>query len=244
MQQKSSMASSPVRGLPSNFSIDKSRPVVPQVYDVISRAILSNALRPGQPLSEKDLAETLHVSRTPAREALIRLANAGLVDIFPRHGTFVSAVSVEEIFEAHTIREALELRIVQLAAQRATDQDKHELERNLAGQKAALAAGDLKKFHRLDEEFHALLSRIAGLTRAWRLINDVKLQLDRVRMIANEDGRQPHEAAADHAAILAAVERNDQAKATKAMQKHLNGSLAAIKRIIRSEQNYFTATNA
>lgn len=224
--------------------LDRSRSVSLQAYEIIRQQIIANKLQPGQPLSEKELARMLNVSRTPAREALLWLAKEGLVEVFPRHGTFVSAVQVDQVFEAHTIREALEIRVVQAAAQRATARDAHTLESNVADQSAALACGDRTGFHRLDEEFHRALARIARLERASRLIDEVKTPLDRVRRLANEYGRQPEDAAREHRQILEAVVTNDSKAAAAAMQRHLDGSFEAIKRIIRARSDFFAPVRA
>ncbi len=226
------------KGLDS-AKIDRTKSVVRQVYQAVRRAILSNALRPGEPLTEQDLAERLDVSRTPAREALIWLARDGLVDIFPRHGTFVSSIRVEDIFEAHVIREALELTMVRQAAKRATSQDKYLLQHTFDDQRDALARSDHGKFDVLCDQFHAAIGGIAGLPRAWNLISDVKTHLDRVRRLCRLDRAEMEALISDYGSILRAIEANDADKAEKAVRSHLSRTFERIKAIIKTEQDYF-----
>src|ERR1700743_1521423 len=92
-----------VEALPSSagegpsFEVARSLPLQGQVYDVLRDWIVTMVMLPGQALSEKELALRLSVSRTPVREALIRLSDDGFVDIFPQHGTFVSYILVEKL---------------------------------------------------------------------------------------------------------------------------------------------------
>jgi DNA-binding GntR family transcriptional regulator len=113
------------------------------VYQDLREQIVSVALDPGSRLSENELAAGYGVSRTPVREALIRLADDGLVEVFPQLGTYVSRISVREVREAQFIREALETAALPLVAERAGPADYTRLEAVLAEQRAARADGDL-----------------------------------------------------------------------------------------------------
>jgi len=85
-------------------TLDRQLPVAMQVFTHLRHLILTLKLQPSQALSEKDLSLRLGVSRTPIREALIRLADEGLVDIFPQRGTLVAPIRVAEVIEAQFIR--------------------------------------------------------------------------------------------------------------------------------------------
>jgi len=86
--------------------------ISPQIYERLRRAITTLELAPSESVSEKDLAQKLGVSRTPVREALIRLADEGLIDVLPQRGTFVAPIRLQDVEDAQFIREALEVAVV------------------------------------------------------------------------------------------------------------------------------------
>src|SRR3954471_21839325 len=120
-----------------------------QVYDRLRAAIVSAELEPGRQLSENEVAGRLGVSRTPVREALVRLRDDRLVEIVPQLGTFVAQISDRAIADAQFIREALECAAIRLAATRATEADVARLRDVLRRQEAVRDAGDPDGFYAL-----------------------------------------------------------------------------------------------
>src|SRR3954447_18671728 len=133
-----------------------------QVYDRLRPAIVTAELEPGRQLSENEAAAWLHVSRTPVREALVRLRDDRLVEIVPQLGTFVAKISGQALGDAQFVRESLECAAIRLAAERATDADVLALRAILAGQAAARDAGKPDAFYILDDELHAALCELSG----------------------------------------------------------------------------------
>ena len=138
---------------------------------------------PGDKISENELAQVYGVSRTPVREAMQRLADEGLVEIFPQSGTFVARIPYEELPEAMVIRKALENTTASMAATRATRSQMLTLASIIEQQREAAAMQDPGGFHRADELFHAKLAEIAGYPGIWRLVLQVKPQVDRYRRL-------------------------------------------------------------
>src|SRR5215217_8501643 len=103
-----------------------------QVYVALREAIVSAELEPGRRLSENELADALGVSRTPVREALVRLRDERLVAIVPQLGTFVTLISPDAVADAAFVREALECSAIRLATERVTEAGLSELQTNLA----------------------------------------------------------------------------------------------------------------
>src|SRR5687767_7668084 len=99
---------------PSALRLDRSRQAAPQVFDHLREQILSLELAPGTVLSRAELADAFGLSQTPIRDALIRLAEEGLVDIFPQHATAVSRIDVGSARQAHFLRRAIETEVVRL----------------------------------------------------------------------------------------------------------------------------------
>lgn len=154
------------------------------VHELVRRQIVSLELSPGTALSENDLAARLGVSRTPVREALILLAEEGLVEVLPQAGTFVSRISVTSLGTAQFVREAIECAGLALAAVRATPGDHQLLEDLLARQERARDIGDADAFFALDEAFHAQLLTTAGQGDAWPVVSEAKTHLDRARRLS------------------------------------------------------------
>lgn len=101
----------------ADIGIDPKQPIGAQVYALLKKMICNLSLQPNEALSEKELSVRLGVSRTPVREALIRLADETLVDVFPQRGTFVSPIRTNEVLEAQFLRETLETAVVRRAAE-------------------------------------------------------------------------------------------------------------------------------
>ena len=95
---------------------------------------MSLRLKPGERIADAQLAQELGVSRTPVREAILQLADEGLVDVVPQHGTFVAPISLEAVREAQFVREALEVAALREVVERITGAELAELETSLAAQ--------------------------------------------------------------------------------------------------------------
>ena len=128
--------------------LDRDRQAAPQVFERLRDLIISLALPPGSPLSRAALAAQFGVSSTPIRDALMRLEEEGLVDVFPQYATVVSRVDVRLAQQAHFLRQALELEIVRLLAIRHDAALGVELNRIIARQQEFARAGDFESGHR------------------------------------------------------------------------------------------------
>src|SRR5215212_1671766 len=122
-----------------------------QVYVALREAIVSAELEPGRRLSENELADALGVSRTPVREALVRLRDERLVAIVPQLGTFVTLISPEAVADAAFVREALECSATRPSTERSSERELEELQANLAAHYLVKADGSTEAFDRLDE---------------------------------------------------------------------------------------------
>ena len=133
-----------------------------QAYAALREAIVRAELAPGRQLSENELASRLGVSRTPIREALVRLRDERLVEIVPQLGTFVTRISTPAVADAQFIREALECACIRRAAELATEDDIATLEDNIRAQERARDADDFDAFYVLDDAFHQALCDLSG----------------------------------------------------------------------------------
>lgn len=204
---------------------ERSSTIADGVVAVLREAIVTLRLKPGMTLSEQDLAERFDVSRQPVREAFIRLGSSGLIRVRPQRATLVTHISIDMIEEAHFVRQAVEVEVARLAATNAAPTDIDALERELKRQRQAGRDNDARRFFALDEQFHRRLSAVAGKPNAWRAIEDVKAQLDRVRYLTLLESRPLRQRIEQHAEIVAAIANRKPAVAAQAMRVHLRGMM-------------------
>lgn len=202
--------------------IDRSLPARPQVYEALREAIVSVRLPPGQVLSEKELALRLGVSRTPVREAVIRLSEEGLVEVYPQARTVVAPVRIAEVLQARFFREALECTAIRRAARRIQAADIRRLGEMLKEQKRLWQREDYDAVLQADEVFHQTIVDAAGFSRVWRTVREARAHLDRVRTLGLPALRNfGDQIIPQHAAVVEALQRRDPDAAALAMQRHL-----------------------
>ena len=201
-----------------------------RVYAHLRRKIRELALPPGAPLRKEEIAAELAVSRAPVSEAIARLAEEGLVEVFPQHGSFVAPIRAAEVRESLFIRVGLETEAMRRLAPVADADLVARLEENLERQAKTLAAGDLPRFHDLDEALHATLFQAVESPRALRLLDSARAPLDRVRRLALPEPGRPEATLAEHRRLVDAVASRDPEFAAAAMRVHLAAVAAAIER--------------
>jgi DNA-binding GntR family transcriptional regulator len=214
-------------------------PASRQAYRALRDAIVAAELEPGQRISENELAERLAVSRTPIREALIRLRDERFVQIVPQLGTFVTRISVAAVEDAQFIRESLECAAVRLAATRAQDGDIAALAGLVRRQAEVTGHGDYDRFAVLDDEFHAALCEMAGRPVAWEVAQRVKGHLNRVRRLSLPQPRYLDEMVAEHRLVLEALDQRDPDAAEATLRHHLRMVLSALPAIRAQHPDYF-----
>jgi GntR family transcriptional regulator, rspAB operon transcriptional repressor len=214
-------------------------PARTQAYAALRDAIIRAELEPGRRLSENELAAWLGVSRTPIREALVRLRDERLVAIVPQYGTFVSRISSQAVSDAHFIREALECAAVREAAAVASEDDLAGLEENLRAQDRADERGDFDAFYVLDEDFHKALCDLSGHLTVWSVSQRAKGHLNRVRRLSLPVPSYMGEMIAEHRAVVAAVAGHDPDEAEARLRHHLRMVLREIPRLRSNHPDFF-----
>lgn len=209
-----------------------------EVYESLRRAVLTLELPPGSALSENELAQRLGVSRTPIRESLVLLVEEGLVQVFPKIGSFVSRVDPDRVADAQFVREAVELAALDDLPATPDPDVVAELRANLADQQRAGLTMD--GFFELDERFHHGLLRLSGHGNAWSTVVSAKGHLDRARRLGLQES-SPAGYAAQHVGILDAVLAGDTASARAAMRDHLRAVFDDIERIRERSPELFAS---
>ena len=155
------------------------------VYRVLKGNIMGLELKPGELLSESDLAKKLNVSRTPIREVLIKLKAEKLIEVKPQAGTYVSLIDWNLIEEAIFIRYNLEKEALREACENFSEDTLMEMEKCLFAQKLVAQKGDnLLEFHNLDNEFHKLLFVGINKPNVWEAICNISTHYNRMRLLA------------------------------------------------------------
>lgn len=218
--------------------LDLRAAVGPQLVRALRGRIICNDLEPGARLSESEIAGAYSISRQPVREAFIKLAEEGLLEVRPQRGTFVRKIDVTGVMDARFVREAIEADIVkQLAADRPADLD-DALRDQLARQTEAAADRDPLRFIQLDETFHRTLAEAAGRSYAWQVVESVKAQMDRVRHLSAK--RFPiGKLVTQHAKIARAIMAGDAESAEAAMRRHLREILTDLPAVARAKPEFF-----
>lgn len=198
------------------------------IYQALRADIVELKRLPGEAIVEKLIAEAFGVSRTPVREALLRLSDDGLIEIFPQSGTFVARIPLDSLPEAIVIRTALEGAAVRHATQRATRSQIARLRANLVLQQETEAAGDLNGFHEADETFHGLIADMAGFPGLWTFAQQVKVQVDRYRRLRLPEPGRLGPVIAEHTAIADAIAGGDAIQAERLMAEHLENLLSVV----------------
>lgn len=209
------------------------------IYRALRADIVSMRREPGEPISEKEIALAHGVSRTPVREALLRLADDLLVDIRPQSGTFVARIPLGALPEAILVRKTLEELTARLAAERARADAVARLCDIMEQQRRMADRGDRDGFHEADEAFHAAIAEAAGHGGIWRLVEQVKVQVDRCRRLTLPVPGRMHRVIEEHRPIVAAIAAHDPARAVASMIAHLDGLRAGIGDVRDLNPEYF-----
>jgi DNA-binding GntR family transcriptional regulator len=211
--------------------LDRDRQAAPQVFERLRGMILSLELPPGSPLSRAALAEQFGVSSTPIRDALMRLEEEGLVDVFPQYATVVSRVDVRLAQQAHFLRQAVELEIVRGLAIGHDAAVVTDLNRTIALQQQFAKAGDFEKFMTADNEFHAQLYAASDKQDIWTLVKSRSGHIDRLRRLHLPSPGKAQDIVRHHKLIAKAIGAGEADEAQKHLRTHLSGTLSELTEI-------------
>lgn len=213
--------------------------IAEQVFRTLRSSIVTMRLTPATALSEQDIADRLKVSRQPVREAFIKLSEIGMVRVLPQRGTFVVKISAKAVTDARFVREAVECAIARRAAEGLGKPAIDALRAIIADQRKAARAGAAEEFFALDEAFHRGLANAAECAYAWKVIEEAKAQMDRVRFLSIPDATPVDRLIVQHQAILDAIAAGRAAAAEQAMKDHLREILKSLPRLARAFPEMF-----
>nr|WP_255679418.1 GntR family transcriptional regulator [Jiella flava] len=210
-----------------------------QIYHMLRRSIILLEMQPGSLLIEKDLAAQWGVSRTPVREAIQKLADEGLVTVFPHSATIVSKISYRMAEEGFIIRRALEVESVRRAAERATPEIHARLATIVTKMRAIVSEQRLGEYIEVDNALHCAIAEASGVGRLWRFVMMAKVDLDRMRQLSAPVPGHLDRVTDQHAQIVDAICHGRPDLAELTMRVHLESSFEVMSRLIAEDRDIF-----
>ena len=191
-----------------------------RIYAGLREDIMLLRLHPGEELNIKELSEKLEVSRSPVRDAVMRLAKEGLADVLPQKGTRVSRIDPHRVEEERFLRESLEVRLLGLFMERHTTQDVAEMEQLISNQSACLRETRMADFLDNDEAFHSVLFRAADKQLCWEMIENMSGHYRRARLMTLWDAKIVSCAIDEHKEMLRCIREADIRRLTDLEENH------------------------
>lgn len=226
------------RGEFAEIQAKGARSIAGSVYNTLRDQIVMLVRTPGTQISDKEISHSLGVSRTPVREAMLKLAEEGMIVVRPNTGTYVARIRPSTLANAHFLRLAVECSAIRDIGT-ASPAETRLLHRIISRQEEEIDASDPRDFYKLDDHFHRHLLDLSRHGEAWSAIDRVKVQLDRVRYLAITKRERKIEVLVQHRAILAAAELGDGATAQERLEEHLRDSFRSIARAVEVYRGYF-----
>lgn len=229
----------PFGPFPIPFKLDRTRAASAQAFEHLRELIITMTLVPGTQLDRAELADYFKLSTTPVRDALTRLSDESLVDIYPQQATIVRAIDIESIREAHFLRLSLELEVAATLARQRDPALTAMLEDLISQQEFALSRKDYDGFVRLDMAFHRHMYEAAQVEALWHFLRSKSGNLDRLRRLHLPLADKARQVLADHASIAAAIASGDPATAQACIRQHLSGTLMQLASLKERYPGYF-----
>jgi len=187
------------------------------IYGTLKERIVLMDYAPGESLREKDLAREFKTSRTPVREALLRLEGDGLVRMVPSSGTYVTEVSFQKLKDVIEVRTYLIGLVGQLAAARITEGELRELDAVVERMRKAKSP---KAILQLDLQAHGIVDRATRNEELIRVLGRLSNQIVRIWTFSNEASEYYEGLAAEFEALSQALKKRDGAKCARLLEKH------------------------
>ena len=206
-----------------------------RAYRELRQLVIDNQLSAGSQMLELEAAERLGMSRTPVREAMLRLQQEGMVEIRPRHGMRVLPVSADDMREIYDVLTALESTAAYLVAERGlSKQQLAQLSGAVADMDRALDADDLVKWSQADEQFHHLLVQFSENSRLMQMVGTLWDQAHRVRLLTLKLRPKPIKSNRDHEALVTAIRKRDAELARRIHHDHRSKAGKMLTMLLRS----------
>jgi len=193
--------------------IERHQTLREKILEMIRDAILKGTMKPGERVSEPELAERFGISRTPIREAFRQLESEGYLEVIPRKGAVVASLSERDIEEFYAIKILLEGFAAKMAAEKLTEKDIDRLESINERLKKVAADGDVKRFFRVHNEFHDLFIKAAGNDKLYEMISQLVMRFKRLRLASLSQPGRMEISVEEHRNMIEAFKKRDGERA-------------------------------
>ena len=207
---------------PSSATATAAATLSEKVYRAFKRDIIHSVYQPGEPLSEKELADRYKGSRTPVREAAVRLQNERLLRIVPNRGYFVAQITLQVLNDIYEFRCAVECAAAELAARKGADPETLRKLNELS--QVTCSPEDREscvRFIESDTAFHMIIARLSRNQMLIQAISEARSQMERIMFAAIDINYYGEAPGHEHRAILKAIEERDGEAARREMYDHI-----------------------
>lgn len=208
-------------------------------YNKIREDIMNMTLKPGMDVSVQKLSERYGVSRTPVREAIVRLQQSGLVEIYPQRKTVVSKIDIGRVNEEWFIWNSLESSVVDRFIYQCSELVADTMQELINKQKKYLDKEHFEEFYLKNNRFHQLIFETAGQTLAWKTIEDLASHYNRVRMLHGKINGVPKSIIDENERMLAATRKRDVEAMRKAVIEYFNNMIEQVKSMSKQYPHFF-----
>lgn len=207
-------------------------------YSSLKQDIMNLRLKPGDAISAAKVAEMYHVSRTPAREAIVKLEREGLLHIFPQSKTIISKIDLSRAMQEWFIRSCLEVEMVPLFIAHCSDSVIRRLSENLEKQKNADTANPHRYFQ-LDNEFHGIIYEVSGEMLAKEIIDMNMSHYNRIRYLSDLSREVHEKTLLEHGQIIEAAKERDAEWMQAIVKKHIRRIHTDRNEVLKRYPDYF-----
>lgn len=212
------------------------------IYRRLEEEIINLVLKPGQSISENELCERFSVSRTPVRSVLQRLSNAGLVEVVPYKGSFVTLLDFDDIQQMIYMRIAVESSVIRDFIELCTPIVEEKL-RYIIRKQIVLSEEEnleMSRFYELDSQFHEVWFKATKREKLWSLIQRSQVNYTRFRMLDITAMQNLNEIIKEHEALFGLIHEKRSDEVEPLIRKHLNGGIQRLGERINTElRDYF-----
>jgi DNA-binding GntR family transcriptional regulator len=211
------------------------------IFQKLRLLLVEGKIAPGSKLNERELAESLNVSRTPIREAIRRLAADGLVELIVNRGAIAVQLSIADVIHTFDVIADLEGFSGELAAKNISDTTLSELEALQYEMMASYARRDLSSYYKLNLRIHHLINQAANNPVLAQLFSQVNARIEALRFRSNQDGVKWEKAVEEHQEMLDALKARDGARMRKVMIQHVQNKRDVVVQLLTADASPLVA---
>jgi DNA-binding GntR family transcriptional regulator len=212
------------------------------VYASLRKNIINLNLVPGTAVSEKEISLKYEVSRTPIREAFIRLSREGLIKVIPQRETLVSLIDLDRVEQELFLRESLEMAVLKPFIGRCQPDHIAKLEKLVEAQAAAFDRNEYINFMLFDDHYHQVFFEVAGHKLGWEVLESMCGHYHRVRLLSVWLNGIAQNIISQHIELLSAIKKKDLRESRLKLNRHLNKLHTEEKMLREKFPNYFAST--